>query len=233
MMRIRSLKMIPVIGDYIIDKYVKGDNHRLSPEGPFLLLDITSTEEINGGAAHVRDQIQAFGTPSILLPGYCRSVKTRLVSQNRIILRYDEEDKTPINSDEIEHLISSLHLLNFNYIVISDYKKGVVCKELLERLSKEFSDKKFLIDTKRSPEELSILNPFVVKVNRDYILEMMYNIDIMEMTFLQKRLNCKYLVVTLDKEGSVIISSDSYNIIPNKNIVEVCDVTGAGDIVIA
>ena len=49
--RFNQLKVL-VIGDLVMDIYMKGESFRLSPEGPVPVVTISSREEIPGGAAN-------------------------------------------------------------------------------------------------------------------------------------------------------------------------------------
>ena len=59
-------KKIIVIGDFIIDEYLKGDSSRLSPEAPVPVVDIQSGRWAAGGAANVALNLRALGAEVIL-----------------------------------------------------------------------------------------------------------------------------------------------------------------------
>src|SRR3954470_24243397 len=46
-------RQVAVIGDVMLDHYVKGNADRLSPEAPIQVLDVTDEFQMPGGAAHV------------------------------------------------------------------------------------------------------------------------------------------------------------------------------------
>src|SRR6516165_12113299 len=52
---IRGLRacQVAVIGDVMLDHYVKGNADRLSPEAPIQVLDVTDEFQMPGGAANV------------------------------------------------------------------------------------------------------------------------------------------------------------------------------------
>src|ERR1035437_5514339 len=55
-----------IIGDVMIDAYMWGAVHRISPEAPVPIVSITKKENRLGGAANVALNIQAMGASPIL-----------------------------------------------------------------------------------------------------------------------------------------------------------------------
>jgi D-beta-D-heptose 7-phosphate kinase/D-beta-D-heptose 1-phosphate adenosyltransferase len=54
-------KKIVVIGDLMIDEYIKGEANRLSPEAPIPVLKLNSKERVLGGAANVANNVASLG----------------------------------------------------------------------------------------------------------------------------------------------------------------------------
>jgi len=119
---IRGMKpcRVAVIGDVMLDHYVKGNADRLSPEAPIQVLDVTSEFQMPGGAANVamkvvglESKVQMVGLvgddqsavdlqallashPLVhdsLVVDQARSttVKTRFIAHNQQLLRVDRE----------------------------------------------------------------------------------------------------------------------------------------------
>lgn len=57
---------ILIIGDIMLDVYIQGQVHRISPEAPVPIVNITDTKTCLGGAANVAFNIQAMGATPIL-----------------------------------------------------------------------------------------------------------------------------------------------------------------------
>lgn len=120
---------ILVIGDVMIDRYISGTVHRISPEAPVPVVNMKSVENRLGGAANVALNLQALGaqvtllsvigsdedgveliskmekTESlhqqlVLLPNKITTVKTRVMAGNQHLLRIDQEDARDITRDE-------------------------------------------------------------------------------------------------------------------------------------
>ena len=119
---IRGLRQcrVAVIGDVMLDHYVKGNADRLSPEAPIQVLDVTDEFQMPGGAANVAMKVvgleskvrmvgligadQAAAELQALLashpgvsdslivdPSRSTTVKTRFIAHNQQLLRVDRE----------------------------------------------------------------------------------------------------------------------------------------------
>ena len=165
-------KSIAVVGDLMIDEFVFGDVGRVSPEAPVPVLKVTRTECRIGGAGNVAHNIQALGgqctlvgltAPGDRLPallaqhgldcrlveaaGFTPIVKQRAVAQNQQLLRIDTEDSEFDGSYDTDAMARCLE--DFDIIVISDYAKGVVTPQLMDKI--RALGKRVLVD----PKEIS------------------------------------------------------------------------------
>ncbi len=120
-------KKIIVVGDVMIDTYLKGSVNRISPEAPVPIVQFKSREHRLGGAANVALNIKALGAQPFICSvigkdeegnlfqrliaesnltdwGVLASddrvttVKTRVIGNNQQLLRVDNERTDPINS---------------------------------------------------------------------------------------------------------------------------------------
>lgn len=149
-----------VIGDVMLDVYIKGEARRLSPEAPCPVLDeCGEPRESLGGAANVAVQLAASGfdvtlwgcigtdnaaasfkslighagiKPRIIEHADCATtVKTRYIAgDNRQLLRVDRDCRYIPTSDNIAALTDILGSNRFVAVVMSDYGKGVLSPQL-------------------------------------------------------------------------------------------------------
>ncbi len=134
-----------IIGDIMLDRYLKGKVSRISPEAPVPILEKINIEIMPGGAANVALNIKSLGSNPLLLSivgddnngeklidcidengistGYIikdktrqTTVKTRIMSKGQHIMRIDEEDVETIDKNTKKQLLET-----FNHIV--DNKK--------------------------------------------------------------------------------------------------------------
>ncbi len=126
-----------VIGDIVLDSYLKGTGTRLSPEAPVPVIRIESRTDVAGGAANIAVNLSALGAKvsclSVIGPdegglkavgileqhrvdctGVFRDprrrtmVKSRVMSQGQILSRFDHGSEDPVTSDTEEALVRYL-----------------------------------------------------------------------------------------------------------------------------
>ena len=262
------MKNILVIGDIIIDNYLIGSTHRISPEAPVPVVKINNDITNIGGAGNVVNNLLAFGANADILSvigddnsfqeieslfeknnisteflivekGRVLTKKTRILSSNQQIVRYDKEDVKEITSDTSDSVFERYKNIvkNYDVIILSDYNKGLFTKELTSKII-QFATKKnikVLVDPKGS-DYSKYSGAYLLTPNKKEASSIT-NFDINHSTLekgisqLKSDYNLTISVITLGKEG-IAIFNDHLKIFPTK-AKEVYDVTGAGDTVIA
>jgi D-beta-D-heptose 7-phosphate kinase/D-beta-D-heptose 1-phosphate adenosyltransferase len=149
-----------VIGDVMLDEYLKGDVSRISPEAPVPVLEVRSHDYRLGGAANAAANIQALGGQTTLIgvvgrdetagvvnerlaahgitgalvtdPSRPTSKKTRLVAQQQQIVRIDHERRGAVEGAVAAELAAAIDgaVRGVQAVVLSDYAKGVVTREV-------------------------------------------------------------------------------------------------------
>lgn len=198
---------ILLIGDNCKDIYQYGTIDRLSPEAPVPVFVPTHTEERDGMAGNVANNLEALGCSVNYLHGQT-STKTRLIdsrSKQQIVRIDNDVSSTPITFD------TSIPN-TYDAIVVSDYNKGTVSYELIEELIA--TRLPIFIDTKKT--DLARMQGAWVKIN--------------ELEFSKIKSSCTGLIVTRGGKGAVIPHHEVSMPAPK---VEVVDVTGAGDTFLA
>jgi D-beta-D-heptose 7-phosphate kinase/D-beta-D-heptose 1-phosphate adenosyltransferase len=197
-----------LIGDSCIDEYIYGQCHRLSPEAPVPVLNLSKKETKPGMAANVYENLKSFNIDVDFVTNAEIIVKTRYIDEKsgQHLLRVDQEGISTCWNGNLHCNINS-----YDALVISDYNKGFLTYELIERLIKDFSGPVF-IDTKK--EELSKFEGAIVKINN--------------LEYSKARSFCSNVIVTLGKDGAKYKEK-----IFSAPVVEVYDVCGAGDTFLA
>jgi len=198
---------ILLIGDNCKDIYQYGTIDRLSPEAPVPVFVPTYTEERDGMAGNVYNNLKALGCEVSYLHGET-STKTRIIDarSKQQIVRIDNDIKsTPIT---FETAIPDV----YDAVVVSDYNKGTVSYELIEELISLSIP--IFIDTKKT--DLERMQGAWVKIN--------------DLEYSKITSECSGLIVTHGAHGASAIHHDFTCPAP---IVEVSDVTGAGDTFLA
>ena len=144
---------ILIVGDIILDEYLKGSVTRVSPEAPVPVLKPEQRDLRLGGASNVAVNAKALGskveligvtgkdTASRELKGLLKnkSIKSSLVSSNKItviktrllagqqqLLRLDQEESFTKEEWLATRKLFSNRLKNFNAVILSDYGKGTL-----------------------------------------------------------------------------------------------------------
>lgn len=171
----------------------------------------------------------------------CTTVKTRVVSANHQMIRLDRECTDAVSSKitkKCSALISQ-HAGNCNVMVLSDYNKGLLTDALIAEIvglctaagiktiadpkGRDFTKYRGINIIKPNRKEASLATGIIIK-DSDSLERACIKI--------QQITNCEAVVVTMSEDGIAIYENDQLNIIPTKAI-DVVDVTGAGDTVIA
>lgn len=269
-------KPILVIGDSMLDHYLLGEVGRISPEAPVPVVRVASERHTAGGAGNVARNLVALGAKPFLVSATGdddagrmlaaileaegieallvrdrtrpTTIKTRIIAQNQQVVRVDRESDAPLADRARQGLIDALTAMvkKAGVIVVSDYAKGVVGRELMDALRAAVAglDPKPLVLVDPKPANaacyagVDLLTPnfkeslemagaqgLVREPGRTGVLRAGLT--------LFKAVRCKHLCITLGPEGIALFRTPSdVTHIPTA-AKRVYDVTGAGDSVMA
>ena len=139
-------RTVLVVGDVMIDRYLFGSVHRISPEAPVPVVLHRGTEDRLGGAANVALNIHALGSTPILCsvtgddpeatalkyllprsgigaqglvssPTRSTTIKTRVLGNNQQMLRIDREDTHDLSPEEESSFLAQIHNVLDNHAV--------------------------------------------------------------------------------------------------------------------
>jgi D-beta-D-heptose 7-phosphate kinase/D-beta-D-heptose 1-phosphate adenosyltransferase len=174
------------------------------------------------------------------------TTKTRVVAGNQHLLRIDSEVTQPLYIRSGNTLRSRMKtvLSTCNAIVISDYAKGAVSEQMAADVVG--LGKKHKIPVFVDPKGTSWVrygDAFCITPNRKEFVEF-YHVNyggkldsIEEIVAVAPNIvyefNLTYMCVTLGADGILLANEDEVHVLPVDDRVEVADVSGAGDTVIA
>ncbi len=167
----------------MLDLYIRGEVERISPEAPVLVVLETSRQVVLGGAANVANNIQALGGRVSLLgvvgkdvegemvkkicrvgkidahliidPKRTTTIKTRALARHHHLLRIDRENKLAPSPAVEKKIISEINKLpDYNLVVVSDYNKGFITKNIIQALEKRFGKNKIIANFKPANSHL-------------------------------------------------------------------------------
>jgi len=169
------------------------------------------------------------------------TLKTRAFADNKLVFRHDIEESyvTEANIKELkEYIIEVLNKFNPSCVVISDYNRGVCSEDICKYLIGLANKKKIpvIVDPKNSCSKYNgctLIKPNLSETKKLTGLPSSASI-VDHHKVLNKITNARFTCITQASDGISLydhVAIDEYKFkMPQ---VEVCDVTGAGDIVCA
>jgi len=252
---------IIIIGDVMLDINYNSQVTRNAPEANIPIYNILDKNYILGGAANVAHNLKNLGA-NVELVGligndtYGTIIKNNLdskqienklfidnrntIQKNRIFLnselnvRFDIEDTYDISNiieNEVIHYVTNKG--NTDAIIISDYDKGFVTEYLCQQVIKYANENNIptFVDPKIKNflkyKDCFLFKPNIVEAEK---LTNCKNLDLI-INSLKTSINCTNLLITRGKEGMILNST--INKIEHDSIINLIDVTGAGDIVLS
>jgi D-beta-D-heptose 7-phosphate kinase/D-beta-D-heptose 1-phosphate adenosyltransferase len=153
---------IAIVGDAMLDVYLRGDVDRISPEAPVPVVRVRERKHALGGAANVAQNVCVLGAraelvaivgkdvpgrmlrdmlegidadPRALIEGARpTTTKTRVLGRAQQVVRFDEEDDADATGPEVEALIAAITRAvdDAQALVLEDYNKGVLIPRVIE-----------------------------------------------------------------------------------------------------
>ena len=153
---------IAIVGDAMLDVYLRGDVDRISPEAPVPVVRVRERKLALGGAANVAQNVAALGAVAELVaiigkdvPGRMlrdmleeidaepralvegsrpTTTKTRVLARAQQVVRFDEEDDADATGPEVDALVAAVSraVADADALVLEDYNKGVLIPRVIE-----------------------------------------------------------------------------------------------------
>ncbi len=267
-----------VAGDLMLDRFVYGDVHRISPESPVPVLSIRSEDAMLGGAGNVLSNLHGLGVRPVLLAavaadepgtrlrGLVRAcgadetlllevsdrpttIKTRYLAAHQQLLRTDFEKIKALEPAAEQALLAKAEraIKGAGAVVLSDYGKGVLTPVVIEGLIRlaRAQNIPVLVDPKGGDYAI-YRGAAVVTPNRKELSEATKGAAtgsdqevVAAATGLIERTGINAVVATRSQDGMSIVRARADGkgyeepVHLRTQALEVFDVSGAGDTVIA
>lgn len=157
-----AARRVAVVGDAMLDVYLRGDVERISPEAPVPVVRVIDRRYALGGAGNVAQNVRAVGAQCDLVAAIgddaggrqlCSmlgsiqasvaslvqvdrptTTKTRIVARSQQVVRVDEEEDADLDGDEVERLLAAVRQAvdQADALVLEDYNKGVLVPRVIE-----------------------------------------------------------------------------------------------------
>lgn len=269
-------KRILVIGDIIVDHFVHGTVNRISPEAPVPVVNVEREEFLLGGGANVLNNIFSLGAEAVLcgiigademgrrLQGLLQdlgastegliigkrptTVKTRVLAQRQQVVRFDREHSGIPSAATIAGMMDYIdeNLADFDAIIISDYFKGVISKDLMTKLlirvqqvkEEQGKDIPVVVDPKPGkPDRFygsTLITPNQMEAEKVSGITIDSNANLKKAAgILLEKVACQAVLITRGEHGMALLEKGKPLLCIPTTAREVFDVTGAGDTVIA
>jgi len=198
----------------------------------------------DGGAVWIDNRLDEKGVKKVaLLKDVARKTtkKSRIIALHQQIVRVDKENKEDIALSSQEVILEKVEMVlgEYDLLLLSDYKKGVLTDSLTTNLIMIASKKGIPVFADPKGNDYSKYTGSTLITPNKKEASIATNIEInSEATLVQagdklrNALDLKYAFITLSEEGMAIFGKEGMTKIPTV-AREVFDVTGAGDTVIA
>jgi len=242
---------ILVVGDIMLDKYIVGDVKRISAEAPVPIVHVKKQYYTLGGCGNVarnlsevgvnvtclsatgnddsgfkiEHELQNLNINSLLVQTEHQTiVKERIIADERKIqmIRIDRETIGKVEAKKAICFLKHQTKDNFDAIIISDYAKGMITKELMDFL-KTYSS--IIIVDPKPIHGYMYNNVFMLTPNEK-------EWDIMQASLQYNLQGVKFILETKGCKGMTLHDFRQTWSIPAES-VEVYNVSGAGDTVVA
>jgi len=153
---------VVIVGDAMLDVYLRGDVDRISPEAPVPVVRVRERKLALGGAANVAQNVAALGagcdlvatvgddtagrtlrehlelgrmqSRSLVTVSRPTTTKTRVMARSQQLVRFDEENDAELEAQDVASVLAALErvLPHATAVVFEDYNKGVLVPAVIE-----------------------------------------------------------------------------------------------------
>lgn len=194
---------------------------------------------------HLHDLLERLGIGAAGLvcdPGRPTTVKTRVLASSQHVVRLDQERKS-VASEEVQRQLLALleeHIGEIDALILQDYNKGVITRELIPATIEiaRRHDVEVYVDPKFE-NFFEYRGATVFKPNRKEAEDALQRKLVSEsdrrqgVEELLARLESEYVILTLGSEGMILAHHGEQPVAVATQAMQVADVSGAGDTVIA
>jgi D-beta-D-heptose 7-phosphate kinase/D-beta-D-heptose 1-phosphate adenosyltransferase len=155
-------RRVTVVGDAMLDVYLRGDVERISPEAPVPVVRVRDRRYALGGAGNVAQNVRVVGArcdlvaavgddaggaqlrsmlraidaslDSLVMVDRPTTMKTRIVARSQQVVRVDEEEDADLDGEEVARVIAAVEtaIASADALVFEDYNKGVIVPRVID-----------------------------------------------------------------------------------------------------
>ena len=156
-----ATQRVAIVGDAMLDVYLRGDVERISPEAPVPVVRVRERKDALGGAANVAQNVAALGAACDLVAAIGSdaagarlremlgeigadhsalvavsrptTTKTRVLARSQQVVRFDEEDDSDLSAADVDRVLAAISRAvdSATAVVLEDYNKGVLVPRVI------------------------------------------------------------------------------------------------------
>src|ERR1051326_5222481 len=267
-------RTILILGDLMLDEFIWGKVRRISPEAPVPVVDVIEETYRLGGSGNVAANVRALDghpisvgvvgrdsagdrvlnlmgkwgidTAGVVRNDRATTLKTRIIAHHPQVVRADREAKQPIGRDVVAELAAVFikQLPNTSAVIVSDYDKGVVNRDLLTEILPQARRRNVPVFLDPKVHHADYYRPITMITPNQIEAELLTGLSISDQRSLEQAgrklvetFGCEYALITRGEDGMSLFNSRGVKEPISQHLPtfarEVFDVTGAGDTVIA
>ncbi len=169
------------------------------------------------------------------------SVKTRIIAHQQQVVRFDQETLTPFGKSSRQQLRQAIiaGCAEVDGVIISDYGKGVVDRELFDLLMGEAHRRRLFValDPKVANfdiyHDVDLVTPNVMEAGQACGFAVTSENLLPAGAYIKERFKSRSVIITRGEDGMAIFQENRAPVMLPTQAREVFDVTGAGDTVIS
>ena len=199
----------------------------------------------DGAGVEITRLVRKLGTIDFLsatVPGRATTIKSRFVAGTQQMMRADIEDASPLDKNAENEIISRVKsvIKNFGAVVLSDYGKGVLSENVISQIVKMAAKAKVTVIADPKGRDYSRYRGVdIITPNKKELSEatgMTVNSDdevIKAARSLIKSAGVGAVLATRSEKGMTLVSAKGTPVHLKAESLDVYDVSGAGDTVVA
>ena len=217
-------------------------NNIISLGAKALLIGVAGNDANGRELTNILDSQRTASDGIIIDPSRPTTVKTRVIAHNQHVVRIDSEEKKDIDDSIQKKILSVLQnsIESIDGIIIEDYNKGVVVKEIIHAviaLAQKYN-KVITVDPKYNNffeyKNVSVFKPNIKETEEALGKKLRSEDDVLAAgKSLLERLNVENVLLTRSEKGMSLFEMNGVVTHIPTRAREVADVSGAGDTVIA
>ncbi len=170
------------------------------------------------------------------------TIKTRIIAHAQQVVRYDRETRESLKPETTDSILNFIHDQkdNLSAIIVSDYRKGVVTREIMEGVKDLMSTRDLPLAVDPNIKNFPLYEGVTIITPNHNEAQEAAGIDILDEESLRRvgekllqSYRCRALLITRGEDGMTLFEEGGKRVDIKAIARKIYDVTGAGDTVTA